>query len=145
MLILCAILQSMAISKVWIGLTIAALLETFWTRFQLILPVHSLAMWQVSGIKIERTRACNYFSVWTRKLTKKWFFGKTLRSKISGRLDHSKMHIQLPSLFNKRWQCSGYKGSPHFKKVQFFWTLFKRPLTPPLLFEHLSYFAGGVF
>ena len=38
------------------------------------------------------------------------------------------------------------KGSPHFKKVQFFWTLFKRPLAPPpLLFEHLSYFAGGVF
>ena len=37
------------------------------------------------------------------------------------------------------------KGSLRFKKVQFFWTLFKRPLTPPLLFEHLSYFAGGVF
>ena len=31
------------------------------------------------------------------------------------------------------------------KKCSFFWTLFKRPLTPPLLFEHLSYFAQGVF
>ena len=29
-----------------------------------------------------------------------------------------------------------------FRKVQFFWTLFKRPLTPPPLFEHLF---GGVF
>ena len=28
------------------------------------------------------------------------------------------------------------KGSPPFRKV---------PLTPPLLFEHLSYFAGGIF
>ena len=37
------------------------------------------------------------------------------------------------------------KGSRPFKKVQFFLTLFKRPLTHPLLFEHLSYFAGGVF
>ena len=38
------------------------------------------------------------------------------------------------------------KGCHPFKKVQFFLTLFKRPLTPPpLLFEHLSYFAGGVF
>ena len=40
----------------------------------------------------------------------------------------------------------GSKGSPPLKKVQFFLTLFNRPLTPPpLLFEHLSYFAGGVF
>ena len=39
-----------------------------------------------------------------------------------------------------------YKGSHPKRKVQFFLTLFKRPLTPPpLLFEHLSYFAGGVF
>ena len=37
------------------------------------------------------------------------------------------------------------KGSHRFRKVLFFLTLFKRPLTPPLLFEHLSYFAGGVF
>ena len=37
------------------------------------------------------------------------------------------------------------QGSHPFRKVQFFLTLFKRPLTPPLLFEHLSYFAGGVF
>ena len=38
------------------------------------------------------------------------------------------------------------KGSHREGKVQFFLTLFKRPLTlPPLLFEHLSYFAGGVF
>ena len=37
------------------------------------------------------------------------------------------------------------KGCHPPRKVQFFWTLFKRPLTPPPLFEHLSYFAGGVF
>ena len=38
------------------------------------------------------------------------------------------------------------KGSHREGKVKFFWTLFKRPLTPPpLLFEHLSFFAGGVF
>ena len=37
------------------------------------------------------------------------------------------------------------KGCHHEGKVQFFLTLFKRALTPPpLLFEHLSYFAGGV-
>ena len=47
----------MAINKVWIGLTIAALLKTFRTRFQLILPVHSLGMWEVGVIKIECTRA----------------------------------------------------------------------------------------
>ena len=28
------------------------------------------------------------------------------------------------------------KGSRHERKVQFFLTLFKRPLTPPLSFEH---------
>ena len=38
-----------------------------------------------------------------------------------------------------------HKGSHPLRKVQFFLTLFKRPLTPPLSFEHLSYFAGGVF
>ena len=37
------------------------------------------------------------------------------------------------------------KGSHRQRKVQFFLTLFKRPLPPPLLFEHLSYFAGGDF
>ena len=37
------------------------------------------------------------------------------------------------------------KGSHPLRKVQFFLTLFKRPLTPPPLFEHLSFFAGGVF
>ena len=38
------------------------------------------------------------------------------------------------------------QGCHPVRKVQFFLTLFKRPLTPPpLLFEHLSYFAGGVF
>ena len=37
------------------------------------------------------------------------------------------------------------KGSNPLRKVQFFLTLFKRPLSPPppLSFEHLSYFAGG--
>ena len=42
-------------------------------------------------------------------------------------------------------QYVDYKGSHPPRKVQFFLTLFKRPLTPPPLFEHLSYFAGGVF
>ena len=40
---------------------------------------------------------------------------------------------------------SASKGSHPVRKVQFILTLFKRPLTPPLLFEHLSYFAGCVF
>ena len=55
--------------------------------------------------------------------------------------------FSLGDLFPKTTQTETnftqeYKGSRPFKKVQFFWTLFKRPLTPPLLFEHLSYFAG---
>ena len=35
------------------------------------------------------------------------------------------------------------KGSRHVRKVQFFLTLFKRPLTPPLSFEHFEHFAGS--
>ena len=38
------------------------------------------------------------------------------------------------------------KGSRHFKKVQFFLNIVQKAFDPPpLLFEHLSYFAGGVF
>ena len=38
------------------------------------------------------------------------------------------------------------KGSHSLRKVQFFLKFFKRPFAPPpLSFEHLSYFAGGVF
>ena len=38
------------------------------------------------------------------------------------------------------------KGCPHFKKVQFFWTLFKRPLTPPPPFIWtFVLFCGGYF
>ena len=40
------------------------------------------------------------------------------------------------------WNC--YKGSHPKRKVQFFLTLFKRPLThPPLSFEHHAEFAGS--
>ena len=48
---------------------------------------------------------------------------------------------------NIRWLIKRFdKGSHPLRKVQFFLTLFKRPLAPPpLSFEHLSYFAGGVF
>ena len=42
--------------------------------------------------------------------------------------------------------CPGrdYKVSRHVRKVQFFLTLFKRPLTPPLSFEHhvVNFFEG---
>ena len=38
------------------------------------------------------------------------------------------------------------KGCPHFKKVQFFWTLFKRPFTPPPPFIWtFVLFCGGYF
>ena len=43
--------------------------------------------------------------------------------------------------------CPGrdYKGSRHVRKVQFFLTLFKRPLTPPLSFEHyVVNFSEGI-
>ena len=44
-------------------------------------------------------------------------------------------------------QCSfRSKGSHPFKKVQFFFNIVQKAFDPPpLLFEHLSYFAGGVF
>ena len=38
----------------------------------------------------------------------------------------------------------GSKGSPHFKKVQFFWTLFKRPLTPPPFYLNICPILQGV-
>ena len=58
------------------------------------------------------------------------------------------IHFRTAIRSNKEPKKSGKadcKGSHRVRKVQFFLTLFKRPLTPPLLFEHLSYFAGGVF
>ena len=41
--------------------------------------------------------------------------------------------------------CTCAKGCPHFKKVQFFWTLFKRPLTPPPFIWTFVLFCGGYF
>ena len=38
-----------------------------------------------------------------------------------------------------------HKGSPHFKKVQFFLTLFKRPLTPPPFIWTFVLFCRGCF
>ena len=41
---------------------------------------------------------------------------------------------------------NGDKGSPPLRKVQFFFNIVQKAFDPPpLLFEHLSYFAGGVF
>ena len=37
------------------------------------------------------------------------------------------------------------KGCPHFKKVQFFLTLFKRPLTPPPFYLNICPILQGVF
>ena len=37
------------------------------------------------------------------------------------------------------------KGCPPFKKVQFFWTLFKRPLTPPPFYLNICPILQGVF
>ena len=37
------------------------------------------------------------------------------------------------------------KGCPPFKKVQFFWTLFKRPLTPPPFIWTFVLFCRGCF
>ena len=37
------------------------------------------------------------------------------------------------------------KGSHHFKKVQFFLTLFKRPLTPPPFYLNICPILQGVF
>ena len=38
------------------------------------------------------------------------------------------------------------KGSRPLRKVQFFFNIVQKAFDPPpLLFEHLSYFAGGVF
>ena len=56
-----------------------------------------------------------------------------------------RLNLRICAVLSAQQLCTHAKGSRPFKKVQFFLTLFKRPLTPPLLFEHLSYFAGGVF
>ena len=50
-----------------------------------------------------------------------------------------------PQLRSERALGKLHLGKPSAKKSAVFLTLFKKPLTPPPLFEHLSYFAGGVF
>ena len=60
------------------------------------------------------------------------------------------LHILFASTFCSYWHLvwkyiEWIKGSRHFKKVQFFWTLFKRPLTPPLFIWTFVLFCRGCF
>ena len=51
----------------------------------------------------------------------------------------------LPPSNHLRHQHHLHKGCPPFKKVQFFWTLFKRPLTPPPFYLNICPILQGVF
>jgi len=52
-------------------------------------------------------------------------------------------NVQNKSWFEELWSIT--KGSHPFKKVQFFWTLFKRPLTPPPFYLNICPILQGVF
>ena len=55
------------------------------------------------------------------------------------------MHTLTNESDPRLWRLHRYKGSHSLRKVQFFWTVFKRPLTPPPFIWTFVLFCRGCF